>query len=63
MKFFSLVLSLGLLAAASPMPSSDTTEVVVLDTDPNTSVLPLTVFALFQTLEETVAGLTPTLRE
>jgi hypothetical protein len=55
MKFF-LVLSLGLLAAASPMPSSDTTEVVVRDIDPNTSVVPLTVFALFQTLEGAVAG-------
>ncbi|KAJ7790560.1 hypothetical protein B0H14DRAFT_3891139 [Mycena olivaceomarginata] len=30
MKFFSLVLSLGLLAAASPMLSSDTTEVVAV---------------------------------
>ncbi|KAJ7790568.1 hypothetical protein B0H14DRAFT_3569337 [Mycena olivaceomarginata] len=37
------------------------TEVAIRDTDPNTSVVPLTLFALFQTLEETVAGLTPTL--
>ncbi|KAJ7790555.1 hypothetical protein B0H14DRAFT_3891135 [Mycena olivaceomarginata] len=63
MKFFSslVVLSLGLFAAASPVPSLDTTEIAVRDTDPNTSVVPLTLFALFQTLEEAVVGLTPTL--
>jgi hypothetical protein len=63
MKFFSslVVLSLGLFAAGSPVPSP-ATEVAVRDTDPNTSVVPLTLFALFQTLEEAVAGVTPTLR-
>ncbi|KAJ7359536.1 hypothetical protein DFH08DRAFT_1038382 [Mycena albidolilacea] len=63
MKFFSslVVLSLGLFAAASPIPSLDATEIAVRDTDPNTSVVPLTLFALFQTLEEAVVGLTPTL--
>ncbi|KAJ7760804.1 hypothetical protein B0H14DRAFT_3165748 [Mycena olivaceomarginata] len=63
MKFFSslVILSLGLSAATSPVPSPDTTEVAIRDTDPNTSVVPLTLFALFQTLEEAVAGLTPAL--
>ncbi|KAJ7674378.1 hypothetical protein B0H14DRAFT_2656675 [Mycena olivaceomarginata] len=36
-------------------------EMAVRHTDPNTSVVPLTLFALFQTLEEAVTGLTPTL--
>ncbi|KAJ7888156.1 hypothetical protein B0H14DRAFT_3718127 [Mycena olivaceomarginata] len=36
-------------------------EMAVWHTDPNTSVVPLTLFALFQTLEEAVTGLTPTL--
>ncbi|KAJ7827024.1 hypothetical protein B0H14DRAFT_1241871 [Mycena olivaceomarginata] len=62
MKFFSslVVLSLGLFAAGSPVPSP-ATEVAVRDTEPNTSVVPLTLFALFQTVEEAVAGLMPTL--
>ncbi|KAJ7827023.1 hypothetical protein B0H14DRAFT_1241875 [Mycena olivaceomarginata] len=55
-----VVLFIGLFAAGSPVPSP-ATEVAIRDTDPNTSVVPLTLFALFQTLEETVAGLTPTL--
>jgi hypothetical protein len=52
MKLFSslIVLSLGLFAAAIPLPSPDTMEVAVRDTDPNTSVVPLTLYALFQTL-------------
>ncbi|KAJ7827017.1 hypothetical protein B0H14DRAFT_3144759, partial [Mycena olivaceomarginata] len=55
MKFFSssfAVLSLGLFSAASPVAPS--AEMAVRDTDPNTSVVPLTLFALFQTLEEAV---------
>ncbi|KAJ7795794.1 hypothetical protein B0H14DRAFT_3888011 [Mycena olivaceomarginata] len=56
MKFFSslIVLSLGLFAAASPVLSIDTTEVAVQDTVPNASVVPLTLFALFQTLKVAV---------
>ncbi|KAJ7359577.1 hypothetical protein DFH08DRAFT_952693 [Mycena albidolilacea] len=63
MKFFSslVVLSLGLIAAASPVLSPNTPEVAVRDTVPNASVVPLTLFAVFQTLKEAVVGLTPTL--
>ncbi|KAJ7760801.1 hypothetical protein B0H14DRAFT_3895692 [Mycena olivaceomarginata] len=63
MKFFSslVVLSLGLVAAASPVLSPNTPEVAVRDTVPNASVVPLTLFAVFQTLKEAVVGLTPTL--
>ncbi|KAJ7725598.1 hypothetical protein B0H14DRAFT_2641285 [Mycena olivaceomarginata] len=55
MKFFSslVVLSLG----SSPPPALYS----VRDTVPNASVVPLTLFAVFQTLKEAVVGLTPTL--
>ncbi|KAJ7359556.1 hypothetical protein DFH08DRAFT_1074984 [Mycena albidolilacea] len=57
MKLFSslIVLSLGLLTA---VPSPDTMEFAVRDTDPSTSVVPLALYALFQTLEEAVIGVT-----
>ncbi|KAJ7359517.1 hypothetical protein DFH08DRAFT_801309 [Mycena albidolilacea] len=59
MKLFSLlaVLSLGLFGC-----QPYTTEVTVQDTAPNPSVIPLAFFALFQTLEEAVAAVTPTRR-
>ncbi|KAJ7771025.1 hypothetical protein DFH07DRAFT_953650 [Mycena maculata] len=47
-----LVLSLGLFAGASPVPSRH-------DTVPNTSVVPLTAYSVFQTLEEAVTALKP----
>jgi hypothetical protein len=59
--FFSLVvLSLGLFAVTSPVPCPETRELNVRDTDPNTFVVPFTLYALFQTLEA-VTRVTPTL--
>ncbi|KAJ7790887.1 hypothetical protein B0H14DRAFT_3501127 [Mycena olivaceomarginata] len=55
------VMRLGLVAAASPVPSPNTTDVAVQDTVPNTSVIFLTFLAVFQTLKEAVVGLTPML--
>ncbi|KAJ7507128.1 hypothetical protein B0H11DRAFT_191936 [Mycena galericulata] len=53
-----LVAALGLFASASPVPSRDA-ELAARDTVPNTSVVPLSIFAVFQTLEEAVTALTP----
>ncbi|KAJ7493803.1 hypothetical protein FB451DRAFT_1551152 [Mycena latifolia] len=52
------VLALGLFAAASPAPARDV-ELATRDTVPNTSVLPLTVFAVFQTLKAAVDAILP----
>ncbi|KAJ7185754.1 hypothetical protein C8R46DRAFT_1025716 [Mycena filopes] len=66
MKFFSsslLVLGLSLSAAANPLPKAAVewrdTAVAVRDTVPNTSVAPLTLFSVFQTLNVAVKALTP----
>ncbi|KAJ7500009.1 hypothetical protein FB451DRAFT_1162409 [Mycena latifolia] len=53
-----LVLALGIFASASPTPSRDV-EVTARDTVPNTSVLPLTVFSVFQTLKVAVDAILP----
>lgn len=53
-----LVLALGLVASASPVPSR-TDNIAARDTVPNTSVVPLAVYAVFQTLREAVVALTP----
>ncbi|KAF8186914.1 hypothetical protein K438DRAFT_1973113 [Mycena galopus ATCC 62051] len=56
------VLSLGLFVAASPIPSRpDTAELAARSTVPNPSVVPLTLEAVFQTLEAVIVGVTPTL--
>ncbi|KAF8186911.1 hypothetical protein K438DRAFT_1765080 [Mycena galopus ATCC 62051] len=56
------VLSLGLSVAASPIPSRpDTAELAARSTVPNTSVIPLTLEAVFQTLKEVIVGVAPTL--
>ncbi|KAJ6487781.1 hypothetical protein C8R45DRAFT_1144179 [Mycena sanguinolenta] len=64
MKFTSAfaVLSLGLFAAASPAPSHpNNAEVAARSTVPNTSVVPLTLYTVFQTLDEVIVAVTPTL--
>ncbi|KAJ7127938.1 hypothetical protein C8R44DRAFT_733337 [Mycena epipterygia] len=53
-----LVLALGLVSNASPIPSRDA-DVVGRDTIPNTSVLPLTVFTVFQTLKVATDAILP----
>ncbi|KAJ7611302.1 hypothetical protein FB45DRAFT_1065956 [Roridomyces roridus] len=61
--FFFLTLSL--FAGAKPLPADvavrDTTatDLAVRDTVPNTSVVPLTLFEVFQVLQEAVVALTP----
>lgn len=54
-----LVLALGLFATASPVPSSHDGGVAARDTVPNTSVVPVTVYAVFQILREAVVAVTP----
>jgi hypothetical protein len=66
MKFFSsslFVLALSLFAVASPAPSRDTEDALVArqntGTVPNTSVLPLTIYEVFQILNVAVEAITP----
>ncbi|KAJ7286952.1 hypothetical protein C8J57DRAFT_1460420 [Mycena rebaudengoi] len=56
-----LVLALGIFASASPTPSQESEVVAVAarETIPNVSVVPLTFFAVFQTLKLAVDALTP----
>ncbi|KAJ7826976.1 hypothetical protein B0H14DRAFT_2595499 [Mycena olivaceomarginata] len=64
MRFFSSsfpVLFRGLFAAASPVPAVDTTRVAIRDTVSNASVIPLTLFTLFQMLKVAIVRVTPTL--
>ncbi|KAF8186978.1 hypothetical protein K438DRAFT_1023204 [Mycena galopus ATCC 62051] len=64
MKFTSsfAALSLGLFAAARAAPSRpDTAELAARSTVPNVAVVPLTLSAVFDTLDEVIVGLTPTL--
>ncbi|KAJ7611286.1 hypothetical protein FB45DRAFT_1037618 [Roridomyces roridus] len=48
-------LSLSLFAGAKPLPA----DLAVRDTVPNASVVPLTIFEVFQVLQEAVVALTP----
>ncbi|KAJ7858723.1 hypothetical protein B0H13DRAFT_2283011 [Mycena leptocephala] len=66
MKFFSsslFVLALSLFVVASPAPSGDTEDALVArqntGTVPNTSVLPLTIYEVFQILNVAVEAITP----
>ncbi|KAJ7488289.1 hypothetical protein FB451DRAFT_1167737 [Mycena latifolia] len=55
-----LLLALGLSVAAGPLRvASQDGEVAVRDTVPNASVLPLTVFSVFQTLKVAVDAILP----
>ncbi|KAJ6567574.1 hypothetical protein DFH09DRAFT_1468949 [Mycena vulgaris] len=53
-----IVLALGLFASASPTSSREA-EVAARDTVPNASVLPLTVFSVFQTLKVVTDAILP----
>jgi hypothetical protein len=66
MKFFSsslFVFALSLFVVASPAPSGDTEDALVArqntGTVPNTSVLPLTIYEVFQILNVAVEAITP----
>ncbi|KAJ7778197.1 hypothetical protein B0H16DRAFT_880345 [Mycena metata] len=63
MKFFSSslhVLVLGLFAAANPVPAeSRDAAVAIRDTVPNTAVVPLTLYSVFQILNVAVKAITP----